>query len=118
MARPRLLEDITIGGTVDVRDTLPTSPTLHSGGGHEMVKIVSSQKHKANPSKTGINSNSPVVYVTEQTKRLLKLLKADIYIREGYSLSENAILSRIIQEYCHKSCPEFYNNYKSIIDSL
>lgn len=118
MAKARLLEDITVDGVADVLETLPKPPARHSdvtlGNGY----AATCQKHKSNPSRAGINSNSPVVYVSEQMKRLLRLLKADICIREGDSLSENAILSKIIKEYCQKSRSEFYVNFKSIIDSL
>ena len=119
MAKAKSLEDITI----DVHE----DPML-SGGKPAALKV---QERKTSPQNndkrkkrvsvavaSGINPKSPVVYVIPEMKLLLKLLKANILIRDGESLSENAILVKALKEYCNKYQKEFYINNKTLFDSL
>lgn len=118
MAKARELEDITIDGAqepiVPVGNHSVSIPIRKSAGD---VKIPQPKKQIAHECH-GINSKSPIVYVPEKMKLLLKLLKAHILIKDGKSLSESNIIGTALMEYCKKYQPEFYTTNKSLFDSI
>lgn len=118
MAKARTLEDITIDGAVEL--IIPNenrSVSIPVRKSARDVKIQQPKEQSAHE-RHGINSKSPVVYVPETMKQLLKLLKAHVFIKEGRSLSESIIIATAMKEYCTKHHPEFFSTNKSLFDSI
>lgn len=118
MAKAKRLEDITIEGIPDSIVSVKSSSitTTFSNSTHNSKK--QQPKKQQAPARHGINPQSPIVYVSPEMKRLLKLLKAHILINESESISESAIIAKALKEYCKIKQTEFYNNNKPLFESL
>ena len=118
MAKAKRLEDITIEGFLE--PIVPVGNPSVSIRVSEHSHDVNLQKEKIQrtPERHGINPQSPVVYVSPEIKRVLKLLKAQILIKDGESISESAIVAKALKEYCNNNQTAFYINNITLFDSL